>query len=294
MKLNYISHRISNLININKIVTVHYYELDKHFNFEGEIHDFWEMVYIDKGQVYIKTKAKEVCVRQGEVIFHKPNEFHTLRADGDTAPNVFVISFVSSSKIMSFFKYKHVKVPAEIKKYMFSLINEAENTFHSLPVKGTQLSVKEDAPYGGQQMLKTYLEQFLIMLIRKEQQLANPQVFPTKESMENHLVLQIMQLIEANVNEKLSIEDICRKLKYSKTYLSKIFKAATGYTMVHYINELKIKKAKKLIREENHNFSQISDLLAFENPHYFSRVFKRITSMSPSEYRSSVKSMTEE
>ena len=48
MRKQYVKHRIENLVNIAKIVTIHYYELDKNFSYPGESHDFWELVYADK------------------------------------------------------------------------------------------------------------------------------------------------------------------------------------------------------------------------------------------------------
>ena len=57
-----------------------------------------------------------------------------------------------------------------------------------------------------------------------------------------------------------------------------------------YILKKKIGEAKRLIREDKLNFTQISDVLCFDNPHYFSTVFKRVTNMTPSEYKNSVKS----
>ncbi len=80
-----------------------------------------------------------------------------------------------------------------------------------------------------------------------------------------------------------------KSLAYSKAYLSKIFKAYCGYSMGEYLILLKIEKAKQLIREKEFNFTQISDMLAFSNPLYFSRVFRRVTGMSPREYLNSVK-----
>jgi len=59
--------------------------------------------------------------------------------------------------------------------------------------------------------------------------------------------------------------------------------------MGEYLILLKIEKAKQLIREKEFNFTQISDMLAFSNPLYFSRVFRRVTGMSPREYLNSVK-----
>ena len=290
MKLNYVKHKIVNLISIHKIVTIHYYELDKNFSFEGESHNFWEMVYVDTGQVEIRANNRLILLKQGEIAFHKPNEFHSLSADGKTAANIFVITFVCSSESMDFFKGKVTPVPAKLKKYISTIIEESEETFNLMSVLDVKLEMKEDPPIGGQQMIRTHLEQFLIQLIRNEQESRGMRIFPTKESMENHLVSQIIHMIEEKIYGKLTVEEICHTLNYSRAYLSKIFKNSSGYTILEYMLHRKIKEAKKLIREETLNFTQISDLLSFDNPHYFSRVFKRITKMTPSEYKHSVKS----
>ncbi len=291
MKLNYIKHKIANLISINKIVTIHYYELDKNFSFEGESHNFWEMVYVDSGRVEIEAANQSHTLNAGEVIFHRPNEFHTLRADKKTVANVFVISFVCSSESMDFFKGKVAVVPPKLKKYISTIIEESSQTFKMMGPDDVKLEMNNDAPIGGQQMIRIHLEQLLIMFIRNEQGSEGLRIFPTKENMENHLVSQIINMIDEKVYGKLSVEEICQELTYSRSYLSKIFKAFSGYTILEFIILRKIKEAKKLIREENYNFTQISDMLAFDNPHYFSRVFKRVTNMTPSEYKNSARKM---
>ncbi len=289
MKLNYIKHKIANFINITKIVTIHYFEFNKNFSYDGESHNFWEMVYVDAGNVQITANGKEVNLKQGEIIFHKPNEFHTIKTDSETVANVFVISFVCSSESMSFFKGKSMAVPTRLRKYISTIIEEASLTFKSMSAEDIKLEMKEDPPIGSQQMIKTYLEQFLISLIRSDKDSLNLQIFLSKESMENHLVSQVIQIIEENTYNRITVDQICKKLNYSRAYLSKIFRSASDYTILEYILHHKIREAKKLIREEKHNFSQISYLLAFDNPHYFSTVFKRISNMSPTEYKNSVK-----
>ncbi len=289
MGLNYIKHKIANLINITKIVTIHYYEFDKNYVYDGESHNFWEMVYVDAGNVKIKANNKDFYLKQGEVIFHKPNEFHTIETDKDASANVFVISFVSSSEAMSFFKGKTMTVPSKLKKHIGIIIEEYYETFNSMGTSDIKLVLKENPPIGGQQMIKTYLEQFLIMLIRSESDNRDLKIFPSKESMENHLVSQIIQFIEENTYNKISVQDLCDKLNYSRPYISKIFKSVSGYTILEYILKTKIREAKKLIREEKYNFTQISDLLGFDNPHYFSTVFKKVSNMTPTEYKNSAK-----
>ncbi len=289
MKFNYIKHKLSNLISINKIVSIHYYEIDRNFCFDGESHNFWEIVYIDAGQVIINANNNEYHLKQGEMIFHKPNEFHTLKADPQKVANVFVISFVCSSEAISFFKNKTMTVPVKLKKHITAILEEYYQTFNPMNLKDVKLEIRDNPLIGGQQMIKTHLEQFLIMLIRSEQGKQEERIFLSKESMDNHLVSQIMKIVDKNIHHRISVEQICKQLDYSHTYLSKIFKNATGYTILEYILNTRIQEAKKLIREERYNFTQISELLSFENSYYFSRVFKRVTNMTPTEYKHSVK-----
>ena len=95
-------------------------------------------------------------------------------------------------------------------------------------------------------------------------------------------------LIEEKVEEPFRVYDLCKALGYSKSYLSKLFHEQTGETIANFVVKQKIRKAKQLIRERNLNFTQISDKLAFDNPQYFCRVFKRITGMTPTEFKSSL------
>ena len=91
MEKNYIKTRPKTVIDITRIVTIHYYEFGQSFVFNGESHDFWEMVYVDKGSVAVRRdNEEEFILTQGNVLFHKPNEFHAIRAF-ESSPNFFVI-----------------------------------------------------------------------------------------------------------------------------------------------------------------------------------------------------------
>ncbi len=288
MKLNYTKHRLSNLLSINKIVTVHYYEFSKDFSFDGESHNFWEMVYVDKGQVNIQAGANTFTLKQGQVAFHKPNEFHTICTDGINAADVFVIAFVCNSSSMDFFKSNVTTLSSKLKKNMFSIIDESLSTFELMPITGVELLMKSNAPIGSQQMIRIHLEEFLILLMREASEKSSHVFFPTKESMENHIVTQIITIIEENVYSKISVYDLCSEMNYSRAYLSGIFKTSTGMTIGEYITKLKIKESKKLIRNGTYTFAEISDMLCFDNQHYFSRVFKKVTNFTPSQYKNSI------
>ena len=141
---------------------------------------------------------------------------------------------------------------------------------------------------GAEQLIKTYLEQFLIFLVRDITKKENSVIFPSKESMENHLMLEVKAYIEEHIEDTIRVSDICQKFDYSKSYLSKLFHEQCGETLANFTTKAKINRAKQLIRENNMNFAQISNLLSFDNPQYFSRVFKRITGMTPTEFKHSL------
>ena len=289
MKATYVKTQLKNTILLSKIVTVHYYEFDKNFVFHGESHNFWEFVYIDKGRVQIQSDKENLILSQGEIFFHCPNEFHSIKAL-DSAPNFFVVSFVCNSPLMVYLKKYHTLLNKTLLGFISSIIKEAEDTY-IIPKNDPalkQLIQKDTAPIGGEQLIKTYLEQFLIFLIRNIVNKGKPSVFPTKESMENHLTISAKRFIEERADASFCVNDLCNALGYSKSYLSKLFHEQTGETIADFAIRQKIKRAKQLIRDGNYNFAQISDMLSFNNPQYFSRVFKRVTGMSPTEFKLSL------
>ena len=289
MKATYIKTKFNNTVNISKIVTVHYYEFDKNFSFQGETHDFWEMVYIDKGSVAVKSGDKEIILGQEQIIFHKPNEFHAIKAH-DSSPNFFVISFACNSQAIKQFYNFHTALDKKLKPLIASIIYEAEKTY-IIPkndIELAKLSLKPNAPIGGEQLIKTYLEQLLIMLLREISEKSATEIFPSKENLENGIVRAVKEYVNENIREKITVSSVCDRVGYGKSYLCKVFKDYVGKGICEYANDKKIDKAKQLIRDGNMNFSEISDFFSFDNPQYFSRVFKKITGITPSEFKSSL------
>lgn len=286
MKAIYVKTKPQALINVSKLVTIHYYEFDRRFVFHGESHDFWEMVYVDKGRVSITRDDEQIELGAGEIVFHRPNEFHAIKAQ-DSEPNFFVVSFVCESPAMRHFEKYHTHLDKTLGTFITSVLKEAEKTY-VIPKNDTELKKlvrRENASPGGEQLIKTYLEQLLIFLIRGITKAGDSTVFPSKESMESHLVGALKAYIADHAEGTVRIADLCNEFSYSKSYLSRLFLEQTGETLAAYIVRVKIDRAKQLIRENNMNFSQISARLSFESPQYFSRVFRRITGMTPTEFK---------
>ncbi len=303
--------KVKNYIQIPSIVTIHYFEFAKDYIYNGESHDFWEMVYVDKGEIIATADDKDIVVRQGEALFHKPFEFHKLRSNGVSAPNVFIISFVCNDAPMKYFEENHIYVPVKHRGLITDIIAESQNTY-ALAVFDRdmkELKLSKHPAFGGTQIIKMRLEELLIKLYREgEADSALQKGVKTPDDVKGKfgstvaksgsavpddgdevLSAQIIEIIKnEGIYGNINLDRICAKVNYGKTYICTRFKHFTGYSVMEYANILKIAEAKRLIREKNHNFMQISNMLLFNNPHYFSKVFKKITGLSPREYMNTV------
>lgn len=285
MKEKYIKIKPKTVVNVAKIVTIHYYEFGRDFIFDGESHDFWEMVYVDKGSVAVRRdNEEEIVLSQGEVIFHKPNEFHAIRSY-ESSPNFFVISFVSSSLAMANFERYSSSLDKVHKSLVSEIIKEAEKCY-VIPKNVTELKRlmrRNEAPLGSEQLIKNYLELLLIYLLRNQETKQN---VPIVQEIEHEpLVLAIKEYIHNRCEENIRVDEICRAFGYSKSFLSRFFKEHTGESLSGYAIKIKIEKAKELLRSSDMNITEISSLLSFDNPQYFARVFRRVCGMTPSEWK---------
>lgn len=148
----------------------------------------------------------------------------------------------------------------------------------------------EAAPFGCEQIIGVSLEYMLLCLVRRGDE--TPASRPTsliRERSQNEFLARVQQYLEANIQRRLTLSDICRDNLVGRSYLQKVFREKTGGGAMEYFGNLKIQKAKEMIRQGSHNFTEIAALLGYNSIHYFSRHFKKVTGMTPSEYASSVK-----
>ena len=156
-----------------------------------------------------------------------------------------------------------------------------------------QLERRENAPFGAEQLIGLALEELLLGMIRRGTQGKTPH--PTsliRERSQNDFWDRVQTYLENNVTRRLTLSDICRDNLVGRSYLQKVFREKTGGGAMEYFGNLKIQRAKELIREGGHNFTEIARMLGYTSIHYFSRHFKKVTKMTPSEYATSVKMLS--
>lgn len=271
------------VIQIDTLFTIYYNEFADSYHFGGEQHPFWEMVYVDKGTAVAIGGEKEYVMHQGSIIFHKPNEFHDIRADKEDPPNVIVITFSSESPAMHFFEGKQGVLPRNLRFHIREILENAKGTF-ILPM-GVTLRLKEHPLFGGARMVLLHLEQLLIELVRQEQKNALPRVSVQEQ---NPTVRLCIQYLEEHIYGNITVNDVCAAANYSRTYICTLFRKVTGCSILEYYGKLKLEEAQHLIRRNIYSLSEISDLLGFNTPTYFSRFFTKACGMTPTQYRHSL------
>ena len=289
---NFVPTVMSRDIAVDAIVTVHYLEHAKNYVFQGESHDFWELVYVDKGSLTAVAEDVTYELAQGQMLFHRPNEFHKLSANGTVAPNLVIVSFVSHSEAMAFFEHRVVFATQRQRDLLSQLVREAGQAF-SCPLGDPhlpQMTCAADAPFGAQQLVQLSLEALLIDMIRVGGATdERPRVASSvKQRADNELTERVIRYMDDNLCNNLSFSAICVFSAQSATNLKTIFKSVTGMGVMEYYRYLKIERAKQLLREGNGNITQIADRLGYTSVHYFSRHFKQSTGMTPREYTLSV------
>ncbi len=285
--LKYYRHKIDDLLVVSRIVTVYYFEFDKSFASEGEEHDFWEMIYVDKGELDCTAGEDTLLLSEGEVHFHRPGEYHR-HAAGHRAPNVVVLSFECRSEAMRFFEGRTIKLEREERRRIFGILSEAAATF-DIPVsdyKSRKLPLLEAPILGGTQMIKNRLEILLISLLRKASSTpAGGDRFLRGGGAGGRIADLILSRMEQGLTEGLSVAALCEGIAYSRSYIFKEFRAATGRSIADQYNAMRIEEAKRLIREREHTFAEIAEILRFESPNYFGKTFKRYAGITPRAYR---------
>ena len=220
---------MENLV-ITEIYSIHYFEYTKDFVYEGESHDFWELLCVDNGVIEVTAGDQNLVLEKGEMIFHKPNEFHALRANGQIAPNLIVISFDCDASCMDFFRDRIVTINATEGFYLGQILTEAKKTFYT-PLNNPYICKLERYPhtaFGSEQIIKISLESMLISLFRRyseeEPLFAYEQAeHPMLHRNHDIFLSQVIQYLNQHISEHLTVAQICKDNMIGRSHLQIFF-----------------------------------------------------------------------
>ena len=114
-------------------------------------------------------------------------------------------------------------------------------------------------------------------------------VFDFNDIKHHNVIYQTTAYIKENLAEKLTLEDAAEHVSLSKSYFCRILKDELGYTVTEYVNHLRVERAKLYLRDSTMSIADIAYAVGFDDQSYFTRIFKKLTNVSPGQYRKSKK-----
>ena len=263
---------ISSSLDISEIYTKFYQEKGTNYNFSGEKYSYWELTYVDKGELLTTIDGVSYHLKQGDLIFYAPMQFHTQSTFEKISSSYLTINFKMNFNHADLLCNKIFSLQRDSYFIVTRLIEELSN----------------DNLYSDDLSL-CYLKELIIQMLRLDNSHFHSK--PTtnmQQTYENELLNDILLYIDDNIYEKISVSTLCDHFCISTSMLHSLFRKNMNNTAKNYINELKLSKSKELIRNSTHTLSEISEMLGFSSIHYFSKKFKSYFNISPTEYSKSI------
>lgn len=275
-------------MDVSRIANLQYFEFKDDFHSMQDRHNFCELLYVDKGSLSIYAENYSGRLAENQMIIHRPNELHSLATSDTIAPHVIIIGFECSSEQLMPFSKKPVTLSSEQTKMLAKIMQEGMNIYeppYDVPNTG-YMPKRAEYPFGADQLIKIGLEAFLIGLVRSIQSKTGKAL---QGMTENGSIQAVRQYIQENYRTRITLANLCFLFGMNKTTLCRSFKETFGTTILNYINELKIREAKVYLLQGELSITEISDTLGFSSVHYFCRLFKQYTQLSPTEYAKTIR-----
>ena len=160
--------RIVHDIEITGFHSIYYFEFGKDFTHSPEKHSFWEMVYVDSGEIIAITDGIGTALKQGAIIFHEPGEVHAHISNREIPNNMLVVSFSCDSPAMRFFRKKTFTADKTARNLLTLFIGEAQKALGTVPSQYTDTSDLDfsKADFGAVGLMGCYLTELFIHFIR--------------------------------------------------------------------------------------------------------------------------------
>ena len=255
-------------VRVECLYTLFYQEKEAGFFFPGEAHPMAELLYVDKGSLHSVADGQDMLLQQGDLVLYAPEQWHMQYAEAGEAPSMVTVSFWARGlqwETLANQKFRLNRSAALLLQNILKsqAVDDADSIFSLLTLLLLRLQAEE----------KTGAEQ-------------NPQ---GPVSGENTIIRKAQQYVQSHIAEKLTVPVVAENIGVSASYLTALFHKHLQLSPGEYIRRIKLQQSKQLIREGRMNFTEISEALCYSTVHHFSRQFKQMFDMTPTEYAKSVR-----
>ena len=272
---------VENRISIRSIMTVHHHIMKNQLP-NIDIHDFPEIVYIESGSAALIVDGMRCTVDAGQLMLYAPGASH-----GGAEPisaTMNHIGFDADSDILPALYNRILRTNLRQQLLLRQIIDEGSRMFRRMAPGSEKngMMLCDGVSASELQKLKNQLELLLLDLLHTCGGTGTAAHEPKTAASE---FADVCSYIDTHLREHLTLERIAADSRMSVSKLKALFRAHNGRGAIAYITERRIALAGELLCTSSYSCTQIAELLGFGTVHYFSRVFRKATGMSPSEYR---------
>jgi len=285
MNNRFLGHRFS-------LLHVDHVKLDENWNYTNVISPYFRIYYIDEGEGLVSTKTEKIKLEEG-YLYVIPSFTLCHLYCNDYLSQYFLHFFEESAEGISLFEHnrKIIKVPAaktDILNFKHLLeinpgrgINRSDNpnvyekNAYYKSYRALNKTVSDAVYFETQGILFQLLSRFLRSHRFKTK---NPEPVPSK-------ILDAVRYIQLNLKEHLTVAHLAGRANLHQDYFSRLFFKYTGQRPSTYIQEKRIERAQYLIATTNLSFAEIAEETGFENLPHFSKMFKKVTILTPGQYK---------
>ena len=237
----------------------------RNYEFAGETHPFYEMVYAVNGTVGVTAGDEVYTLCAGQMLLHPPGEFHRIWSECDSEPHVINLSFYAGEM-----PYCNGRVMQLTTSEGRTLTEICEQVQKGLKLPDRQLLNE----------MRIRLELWLLRVMARGGNAAAP-----SETASAQRYAEVIRLLQEHLREPLTAQDIAQMSHVSLSGLKKIFTRYAGMGVIGYFTEMKMRHAAFLL-QGGKRVGETAAELGYTDQNYFSTVFHRVMGVSPTAYRS--------
>ena len=236
----------------------------------------WQLLYIASGKTHFKINGNEEIISAGHMVLYRPGEEQFYSYYGEDRPEVYWVHFTGSDVADILYKYG-ITDTMHVIKTGTSL--DFKKIFHQI-IRELKL-----CKYDYEKVLTNYLELLFILIHRS--------IMAAPRAVNKYLTDEMeaaVKYFHEFYHQPISIEEYATKHNMSVSWFIRNFKEYTGSTPAQYIMSLRISNAQSLLERTSYNITEVSTIVGYDNPLYFSRIFKKQVGISPSDFRKQLES----
>lgn len=272
---------------LNGLVMVEQVVRDEDYSMRSRhFHDTYELYFLEEGEGCYFIDRETYLVRAGDVVLIKPNQIHKTSMEKVSRHGRLLLQ-ITEAPMDAFLRGSGFLTLEELYDRKGPIVSPGREA--GAVIRELMLGIGEeirDRRKGCELMVKVKLLELLVALWRcGKEPLSETGERRLAQAPKHQKVQQVVDYLQANPASRESLEELAGRFYISRSWLSRIFREVTGFSVSEYANIVRVKKAQKLLTHGDYSVTEIAELVGFESITYFERIFRRYTDLTPLGYR---------